>query len=387
MSFIPAGQPLISTVNSTSTPLSGGATFTGTWEEVWTYGSVTVSGLTDVACTMYVDFSTDGTNADSTIQSNSGIDGSLGFVAAIELRRYMRVRIVNGAAAQAYLRVQTIYGPARVALATSRVSQTATDYSPAVSVRLLSDVYLDEASGRQQDRATGHKFGSNSSVSTSEVVIWSTGTAYTGFLTTASTVRIKSGGNVNDTAAGTGARSVTVVGLDASWVETTEVIVTAGASASSATAASFIRVYRAYVTGSGTYSAGVDGANAGDIVIETSGGVTLATIAATLGQTQVAAYTVPSGYSAYIRTLSVSVDGSKAATVRLFQRANADTVAAPFTGRRLVSVLPGLTGFTQRDFTSYLGPFAAKTDLWATGQTATGTTSVSVSFDYILVRT
>ena len=58
-----------STVNSTTTPLTGSATFTGTWE-LTEAPEVAVQCKSDVAGTLYFDFSPDGTNVDSTFPVN-----------------------------------------------------------------------------------------------------------------------------------------------------------------------------------------------------------------------------------------------------------------------------------------------------------------------------
>lgn len=87
-------------------------------------------------------------------------------------------------------------------------------------------------------------------------------------------MRIKAGGNAADTAAGAGAREVTLIGLDASGNVVTEAIATNGISASSATTNSFIRLYRAYVSASGTYATAAAGSHTAAIVIENSAGGT-----------------------------------------------------------------------------------------------------------------
>jgi hypothetical protein len=60
-----------------------------------------------------------------------------------------------------------------------------------------------------------HGFGLAHSVGTSYEPVTSAGAF--NWLTAASAVRVKAGGDTNDTAAGTGARTVLVTGLDASF--------------------------------------------------------------------------------------------------------------------------------------------------------------------------
>lgn len=242
------------------------------------------------------------------------------------------------------------------------------------------------SAGTIANRSIVNKFGRSTSIGTTEAVIGRTNATFTGFLTAAATVRVKAGGNANDTAAGSGAQNITVVGLDSSFVEQTDTLVTAGANASAASTISFIRVFRAYVSegGAGAYSDGVSGSNVGDIDIETSAGVLLVRIAATIGQTQLAAYTVPAGKTAYLMRISVSVPGSKTVTVRMFQRRNADDVTTPFSARRLIYSFAELSGEGIQDYPVYPS-FPEKTDLWFTGQKDTaGTSAVNASFELIL---
>ena len=103
--------PLISTNNSTSTPLTSGATFTGTAERVNGYGIIYVNVYSDVASAtdgLQIQQSSDGTNWDHcdefTIPAGSGKNFSINPYA-----KYMRVVYNNGASDQTEFRLQTIY--------------------------------------------------------------------------------------------------------------------------------------------------------------------------------------------------------------------------------------------------------------------------------------
>lgn len=117
------------------------------------------------------------------------------------------------------------------------------------------------------------------------------------YLTSAAGVRIKAGGNVADDVAGTGARTVVVHGLDANYAEISDELTTAGAGASSPTVNEYLRLHAAYIE-----TAGSGGQNAAAVVVESSGGVALATIPApsagiSLNRATLALYTVPAGQS------------------------------------------------------------------------------------------
>jgi len=253
--------------------------------------------------------------------------------------------------------------------------------------RFRSRYELELALGSIDGKSKLCKFGQNQAVPNGAFEpIWSGSTAYLGFLTASSKLRIAAGGNANDTAAGTGARSVRILGLGGAWADDDEVLVTAGAAASADSVSSYIRNFRAYVEDCGTYTAGATvGANAGDIVIETNpGGVAVARIEALEGQTQMAIYTVPAGKTAYLVYYEIDVSSTRSVDVRFYKRERADVIAAPFGPRRLVRSYDGVDGVisaSPRCFES----FPEKTDIWWEASGNGGSASVAVNFDLWLI--
>lgn len=157
---------------------------------------------------------------------------------------------------------------------------------------------LQVARGQIQGHKTLFKFGNNSDIDGTSEIVWSQGGAYT-YPTVAAQVKVSST-SADDAAAGTGARTIVVGGLDANYNEITETV-TLNGQTEVLTTNSFIRVFRAYVA-----TAGSGGTAAGTIYMGT-GTVTAgvpATVYAviTLGenQTQMAMWTVPAGYTLYI---------------------------------------------------------------------------------------
>jgi len=136
------------------------------------------------------------------------------------------------------------------------------------------------------------KFGENLDVDGSMETIWDGGGLYT-YLTSAGVLTVTSTDG-DDSASGTGARTVTVEGLDANYNQVSETL-TVGGSAGSV---EFFRVFRAFVATSGS-----SGTNEGTISVA-QGGTTLAQIRVAggtgLGQTFMAIYTVPADYTGYI---------------------------------------------------------------------------------------
>ncbi len=122
--------------NSTGTPLGAAETWTGAWNDVAAYSTISIIAEADVAGTLFADFSVDGNTALSQIQMSDGTNGSFGIHNLIVVAQYFRVRVVNGAAPQTSLSVQTILntGP-RIALPTSRLSQSLTDFADVLNTR------------------------------------------------------------------------------------------------------------------------------------------------------------------------------------------------------------------------------------------------------------
>lgn len=201
------------------------------------------------------------------------------------------------------------------------------------------------------------------------------------WLTAAATLRVRAGGNAADTAAGAGARTVTVWGLDATLAPISETLTLAGASASAATTLEFFRVNASMVATSGTYS----GANTGQILIETSGGVLVDLIDAGEGRAESGRYTVPLNCTGYLRGgyATVSASGGKTASLDLYTRADALTVAAPFAPPILGGHLADLAGLAVIPFHTLQG-LEAGTDIWMTGTAVVTNTAVGVNLDLML---
>lgn len=186
-------------------------------------------------------------------------------------------------------------------------------------------------------------FGRNTAVTGTAAVCSLGGIYRTPQVSGATALRVKAGGNANDTAAGSGARSITLEGLDETGAFVSETVATAGASASTATDITFLRLLKAYVEDSGTYSTVTTGSHAGNIVIEDSGGTeNWATINVTnypKGQTEIGAYTVPLGYTAYVHHVDIIVNANKDLTALVMKREDILATSAPYTSPSIVYVL------------------------------------------------
>lgn len=374
--------------NSTETPLSAGATFTGVAAEVSQYSIITVVVDSDQDGTLKMQFSTDGVNWDRS--KNIVIDQTIGSGSPHTLEvisKYFRVVLVNGSSNQTHLRLQTLFHVYKSGFLTSSPDEVISKINDAQLSRVSNDPILDISRGLYADKSSIHKFGFNGTVPNGSFAdIWAYGPsdATYNWPTTDEAFRIRAGGNVADTAAGNGAREVTIVFLDANGDQQQESLATAGASASASTSATGRRVLRAWVSASGVYGA----SNTGQILIEneTSGQI-LAAITAEFGQTQLSMYTVPLGYTAYLKRIhvDVSVGTNKDADVRMWQRPNAYTTSAPFGAKRIVRQWTAVQNDNGIVFDKYPA-FPALTDLWMEAQGNGATTAVDVDYDLILVK-
>lgn len=262
---------------------------------------------------------------------------------------------------------------------------TSTKFTPN---NVLKHWGLEVARGNVPNTAAKHQFGSAIDITTSYTPVTTNQVYMTKQVAGAVSLRIKAGGNANDTAAGSGAREVTLVGLDETGAEVTKTVATAGASASSATTATFIRLYDAYVSSSGAYGLPGTGAHSAAITIEDSGGTAdWAVISATgypHGKSHIGCYSVPLGKQAFITHYQLTMDGNKPVDFILITRENILETAAPYTSAESELEVFGLQeSLSHNDVSVPAGPYPALTDLiWmAKGASAP---DVTVDFEILL---
>lgn len=211
----------VSTLNSSTAALDAGNTFTGTWEDVTTVGSVLIAVKADQDGTITVEFSPDGVNQDSTLTRyyrTAQIEAPHRFTVT---RQYCRVTFTNTSASnQTYMRLQTIFGT-RADLNAPLDSTLAQDFD-ATATR-PSDYRTEVALGQRQGHTLWNKFGYNSAVGTSVEVVASWGGTFVP-MTTARTLSIVSDDAADVTSTGTGARNIVVYGIDANRKAQTVVV-------------------------------------------------------------------------------------------------------------------------------------------------------------------
>jgi hypothetical protein len=157
--------------------------------------------------------------------------------------------------------------------------------------------------------------------------VWEGTTAFT-FLAAASTLEVLSS-SASDTAAGTGARTVLISGLNASYATITETVTLNGTTPVS-TVNQYLRVNVFTTTTSGSGET-----NAGDITLRVvSGGAVQSIARAGYGFGRSCIYTVPAGFTLFIKSLVFTVlaadpKTNAGATFGVFQRSNVGNRRTP----------------------------------------------------------
>ena len=151
-----------------------------------------------------------------------------------------------------------------------------------------------------------------------------------------------------------------------------------------------MRLFRAYVSESGTYAVSTAGSHADDIVIENAaGGTTWATIDATAfpkAQSEIGVYSIPAGYRGYVKSFYVYTDSTKTTDVILFHRAKILDESAPFQGMRAKFVWQSTGESINLHPATPLGPFEGPCDIGFMAKVSLTTAAVGVDFEIILEK-
>lgn len=242
-----------------------------------------------------------------------------------------------------------------------------------------TDFYQKVAEGVVNGYSAVAKVGYNPSVGTSQTLISGTGGAAPYMPTSATLLEIVST-SANDTAVGSGATAVFISGLDASFRETSEILLTNGTTPRVSTK-TFIRVFSMVLATVGTYR----GVNAGDIIVRPSGGgTTFLTMLTGQGIALTSHFTVPVGKTLYVHSLSFSIESAKSVALSLWIGTNADVVTPPYTPVFATARVGGSSASFEQQFGGLSVPIPEKTDIYITGIAAASTSAVTAVYSYIL---
>jgi hypothetical protein len=254
-------------------------------------------------------------------------------------------------------------------------------YNPSITqYERTEDFNLQVARGMIAGHKQLFKYGNSADVNGEIETIWSHSTLYV-YPTSAIHMKVSSA-NANDSALGTGARTVLVSGLDQNYNEISE-IVTLNGQTPVLTAALFIRVFRAYVVTAGASNTAAGTIYIGDGVV-TAGipAIVYAEISLGENQTLMAMWTVPAGYTFYVYrgTFTAASNNSSQYILGKF-------VVRPFGGVfRNAADVTANSNVIAYDFEIPL-PIAEKSDIEARAIALSGTNFyVTASFEGVYIK-
>jgi len=243
------------------------------------------------------------------------------------------------------------------------------------------EFYLQVARSQIAGHETNFKFGFNPDVDDALETIWTQGGLYS-YLSAATILKVSSS-STDDTAAGTGARTVEIFGLDGNYNEISETVTLNGQTAVN-TKNSYLRINRGVVrsAGSGGQNAGVIYAGTGTVTAGVPANKYLS-IAIGDNQTLMALWTVPAGYTAFLLQTDVTV-----ATTQNNKYCTAKLVACPYG--EVFQVKDAFVKSESSMHQAYTVPlvFEEKTDLeWrAIGDSAGADIAISAGMDIIYIK-
>jgi hypothetical protein len=236
-----------------------------------------------------------------------------------------------------------------------------------------------------------HQFGRNIASATSYQPVSDIGVYRTPQVGAVTPLRVKAGGNAADTANGSGARSVKLYGLNASGNEITEILATAGASASASTTQSFLRLYLVEVYESGTYGTQSAGSHAGNITIENAAGTEdwaqIQLNSFPSGTTGIGTITVPRNHVGLVTSIHINPEagGTKTTDVIILKREAILQTTAPYKPITKVQEFIGLVDSIEISFDMPLR-FPELTDIGVLAKVSSGTGAVSIDMEVIMLE-
>jgi len=231
---------------------------------------------------------------------------------------------------------------------------------------------LQVARGQISFHRLKFKFGNNAAVGDTEETIWAEGGLYV--YPTSATQMTVSSSSADDAAAGTGARTINIQGLDADYNEISEDIILNGQTPVT-TVNSYLRINRGSVltAGSGGKNAGIIRAGTGTVTSGVPANVFLSIDGEGDNQTLMCLWTVPAGYTAFLVQTNVSTGNSSNTPALLRTTIVARPQGGVFNTQERITLKDG------NQLQSYNFPlrFTEKTDLEVRAQS----TSSNVTFD------
>jgi hypothetical protein len=249
-----------------------------------------------------------------------------------------------------------------------------------------TDFLIEVAKGNVPGHSVTHRFGHNT-VGTTLTPLTHSGVYQTP--TAAVALEIVSSDADDKFIAGDGARTVSITGLLLDGSIVTQVIELTGLTPVSIPIPLW-RLLDWEVATTGTYGTTAVGGHQGTLTIRVaSAGATWSTLGVSAfasGRSEISWYTVPAGFRAYLFFQSIDIAALTPADVYFMRRLDANIVAAPFTPMVELAEWSGILSGGEGDSNFPVDGLPAFTDMGYMGEVGTGTASISVSYEIMLVK-
>ncbi len=189
--------------------------------------------------------------------------------------------------------------------------------------------------------------------------------------------------SANDTAAGSGARTLFVQGLDANFDQIGEAIDLDGLTPVQ-TVNSYIRHFSTTIIASGVYMQTEIPSHDGDITLSYSGTADPAGLITDFeGFSNLTTFgshrTIPRGFIGFLRSLNINTDQQSPSTVALFVRPGANILSAPFSGGGTHGLIEALQGTATFNIPTPF-PVDEFSDIWLSHVPESNNTTVSATY-------
>jgi len=188
--------------------------------------------------------------------------------------------------------------------------------------------------------------------------------------------------DAQDDATGVGARSITITGLDADWMEQTAVVVLDGLTPVVTTGLFWMRVHSAVVTTTAQYR----GTSSGNITVQEteSPAEPIVMIRAGHGGNLTTHYTVPANKKFLVRNWQLQIESGKTMEVHFWFAPNGNDIVAPYSPKITLLETETVVGTLNGTFDppSILPPYS---DVWATGLVSAQTGQIFFGYSGVLI--
>lgn len=375
----------LDTGNSTNTLLDADATFTGVTRKVADYVLVSVHIVSDNPSAtdgVHIQHSNDGETWDDcdckTLVYDTVVEKYTGVFIVLISNTFMRIVYDNGTEDQIYFKLQTFFD--KYLNFDTRVTPLSAipDTQQSLTVRMVSDYKKDVAMGlieySEAKTINGIREEGFDDSGPNYIVSGITDNSTYNFPTIARRLRIKAGGDAQDLfSTGTGALAVLISGLNSEYEDISEPIYLTGASASSWTTQTFLRVNSMAVVASGSSSH-----NVGTIIIESETDLyELCGIEPGISRSQSSVFTTSKGHASVLPRVMIHCDSSHSATIEGYFREYTTQT------NYLITKIFGFSGMMETKPEEHT-LFNEKTDFWITAVKTSGTGNAKVSVIYDL---